>query len=523
MRLGEAVPVQFKGVNVQSISTLQIEAAGQMSMADCFREMATLYPARDALRYGEVCLSYAELHERVTKLANWMAAQGVGRGDSVAILSENSHRYVELVLAASFIGAIVACQNWRQAPPELAHCLKVAGPKLVFVSEKFQPKMAEQAVDVPVIELGEPYEEILRTGSADEIPLGALADEGLLLLYTSGTTGFPKGAVLTQKAMVARGIIGRVDGVIYPNTAYVAWTPMFHTSAIEPSLAVLMHGGQVVVLDGFNSDALIDVLERYEIGFLMLSPGVIGRMLEAMKKRPVKVRGVRLAGTMPDLVPADQLGEITRLLNAPYRNSFGSTEAGGIASRASIPVGVTPSKFSKEQSSYVRIRLVDEEGVDVPDETPGELLVRTPGLFSHYLGDPAATAEAFAGGWFHTGDVLVRHTDGSLDFVDRRKYLIKSGGENIYPGELERVLLSSDRIADAVVVRKPDAQWGEVPFLFVVARDQALTEDEVLALLKGKIAGYKMPKGVRFLAEEDIPRSTTDKVKRHELEKLLVQ
>ncbi len=173
------------------------------------------------------------------------------------------------------------------------------------------------------------------------------------------------------------------------------------------------------------------------------------------------------------------------------------------------------------QSSLCEIRLVDEDDRDVPDGDHGEVLVRGPSLFSGYWGADVVNAEVFRGGWYHMGDVFRRNPDRTLDFVDRRKYLIKSGGENIYPAEIESVLLASPRIETAVVVRQPDARWGEVPVAFVVRRDDRLSAADVVALCRGKIAGYKIPKEVKFVADADIPRSTSGKVKRHDLERWL--
>jgi acyl-CoA synthetase (AMP-forming)/AMP-acid ligase II len=173
------------------------------------------------------------------------------------------------------------------------------------------------------------------------------------------------------------------------------------------------------------------------------------------------------------------------------------------------------------QNSFCRIRLVDEEDCDVPDGEPGELAFRGPSLFSGYWRAPESNAHDFRGGFFHMGDVFVRNPDRTLDFVDRRKYLIKSGGENIYPAEIENALRASARIAEAVVVRKPDPRWGEVPVAFVVRLDETLTREDVIAACRGKIANYKLPKDVIFVADADLPRSATGKVKRHELESAL--
>jgi fatty-acyl-CoA synthase len=167
------------------------------------------------------------------------------------------------------------------------------------------------------------------------------------------------------------------------------------------------------------------------------------------------------------------------------------------------------------------VRLVDPDDADVPDGSPGELCMRGPTLFSGYWRAPDVNAHDFRGGWFHMGDVFVRNPDGSLDFVDRVKYLIKSGGENVYPAEIERLMLQDPRVADVAVVRGPDAKWGEVPIAFVARRDSALTEGDLFRLCRAGLAGYKQPKEIRFIAVDDFPRSASGKIQRHELEKLI--
>ena len=199
----------------------------------------------------------------------------------------------------------------------------------------------------------------------------------------------------------------------------------------------------------------------------------------------------------------------------------GSTETGAApASAAVIGVGELPAGLSKRQSAGCAVRLVDWDDTEVPDGVPGEATIRSPSLFSGYWNNPEATAEDFRGGWFHMGDMFVRNPDGSLDFVDRRKYLIKSGGENVYPAEIERLILAGADIREAVVVRAPDARWGEVP-VAVVAAAPHVTREDVLGRLHGRLARYKLPKAVVFLDYDAFPRSTTGKIKRHDVETLL--
>jgi fatty-acyl-CoA synthase len=206
-------------------------------------------------------------------------------------------------------------------------------------------------------------------------------------------------------------------------------------------------------------------------------------------------------------------------MQAPYRNSFGMTETAQIASGGVVPIGVVPDRLSKTQSALCRIRLLANNDEEVTDGEPGEVAFRGPSLFSGYWNDRSARERDFRGGWFHTGDVLVRNPDGTLDFVDRRKYLIKSGGENIYPAEIERVLLASSRIRDAVVIRRQDPKWGEVPIVFVVPTDLTLTTDDVIGLCRGRIANYKIPRAVYFVEFDALPRNATGKVMRHILER----
>jgi acyl-CoA synthetase (AMP-forming)/AMP-acid ligase II len=238
----------------------------------------------------------------------------------------------------------------------------------------------------------------------------------------------------------------------------------------------------------------------------------------------VRARGVRVCGVMADLVPPAEIARITTLLGAPYANTFGATETGcPPCSSNLIPIGFAPTRLSKEQSPSCEVRLVGEDDADVPDGTPGELCMRGPTLFSGYWRAPEANERDFRGGWFHMGDVFIRNADGTLDFVDRVKYLVKTGGENVYPAEIERVLLQDPRVADAAVVRRRDEKWGEVPVAFVARRDESVTADDLRSRCRAALAGYKQPKDILFIPFDEFPRSASGKVQRHELEKRLSQ
>lgn len=507
------------------MSLLAPQASFKLTVGDLLRKHAVIRPDAIALECAEARLTFAELDRRVNRLANALRSRGVGRGARVAILSENRLAYIELELAAAKLGAIVACLNWRLASAELAHCIDLATPAVQFVSDRFFPLLEKTSHRVPrTIRIEAEYEAMLAASAENDPGSEVDPEDGLVILYTSGTTGFPKGALISHRAMIARAMAYASEFGITGADAFVAWSPLFHMAATDFSLATLMLGGKVLLRDALDVDDLCSVLERESLGWLVAMPGMIQGLIEGLRRAKPRVRSVKAVGAMADLVPLHQIAELTSLLQAPYLNSFGSTETGlPPATGALIGIGETPASLSKRESMLCQLRLVDAEDRDVPLGMPGEAIVRGPTLFSGYWNMPETNARDFRGGWFHMGDLFVRNSDGTLDFVDRVKYLIKSGGENIYPAEIERVLLANDEVADAVVVRKRDDKWGEVPVAFVARRSNTLTEADLMAACRASLAGYKMPKEIRFVNLTDFPRSSTGKIQRHEVEKWLVR
>jgi acyl-CoA synthetase (AMP-forming)/AMP-acid ligase II len=496
----------------------RVRRGAASTVGSLFAARARVHPGRLALEGATRRYTYGELARRARQLAGVLSSRGVGRGERVALLSENRTETLEVFLAAAHLGAIVACPSTRLAPPELAHCIDLVEPACVVVSPRHAGALGHAPTSRALL-LGEDYEAQLveaREAPAEDVD----PEDGLLLLYTSGTTGLPKGAVVSHRAEIARNLLLRAEYGLAAGDTFVAWSPLYHMGAAECALGTLMSGGSVVVVDGFDRSRLAELVASRELGYLLLMPGMVGAFAAELRERAVSARGVKVCGVMADLVPPAEIAAITTLLGAPYANTFGATETGWPpASSSLIPVGVAPERLSKTQSPYCEVRLLDAEDVEVPDGSPGELCMRGPTLFSGYWRAPDANEHDFRGGWFHMGDVFVRNPDGTLDFVDRVKYLIKSGGENVYPAEIERVLLRDPRVTDAAVVRRPDARWGEVPVAFVARRDESLTVDELRARCRAELAGYKQPADIVFIPLEAFPRSASGKVVRHELEK----
>ncbi|MCC6623508.1 MAG: acyl--CoA ligase [Deltaproteobacteria bacterium] len=492
-----------------------VARATASTVASLFVAAARRAPDRLAIDH----MTYRAVADRVGRLAGALAARGAGRGTRALVLSENRAEVLELYLAAASLGMVVAAPGWRLAAPELAHCVALVGPSLVFASPRHAARLPSP--HVPIV-FGDDYEAMLAEATPRAPDPEVDPEDPLLVLFTSGTTGLPKGAVVSHRAQIHRNLVVRAEFGIAPEDTFAAWSPLSHMGAADQSLGALMSGGRVVVIDGFDRERLAELVATEPLGWLILMPGMIAGFADELERRGVRPRGVKLCGVMADLVPPAEIARITTLLAAPFANTFGATETGcPPCSSSRIPVGVAPTRLSKEQSPFCEVRLVDPDDRDVPDGEPGELAFRGPTLFSGYLDAEDTNRHDFRSGWFHMGDVFVRHPDGSLDFVDRKKYLIKSGGENIYPAEIERVLLADPRVADAAVVRQKDARWGEVPVAFVAARDASLTEDDLRRRCRAELAGFKQPKAIRFIPFEAFPRSASGKIQRHELERLL--
>ena len=496
----------------------EVARAAEATVGRLFRATAALHPARTALVEGGRSLTYAELDARVNRLANALLGRGVGRGDRVALMARNCIGYIEVELACARIGAICVGLNWRFTAAETAHGLTLTDPALTIASTEYEATVEAAGFPADLV-LGENLEAAMAGASDSDPGCHVEAEDGMVIIFTSGTTGHPKGALISHRAMIARTLIYAAELAAPADDTFVAWTPLFHMGANDFAIATLLRGGRVAVMDGYRPRELIRAIETWPVHYLAAVPGMVEDFIAHLNASSRDFKPIGMVGAMADLVPRQQLKEITALLGAPWLNTFGSTETGIPPATANfVPVGAAPERLSKAQNRFCEIRLVDADDNDVADGEPGELAIRGPSLFSGYWGNEEANREAFRGGWFHMGDAFRRNPDGTLDFVDRVKYMIKSGGENIYPAEIERHILADPRIADAAVVRKPDARWGEVPVVFAARTDETMTAEDVIAACRGRIAGFKLPKEVHFVAIEDLPRSTSGKIQRHLLE-----
>lgn len=499
-----------------------IDTAAQLGVFDLFEETVRRRPGRTALTDSARRFCYSATHERVVVLSERLRARGIGAGDRIAVLSENCIEYIELHLAAARIGALVACQNWRLRDAELDHCVALVEPALLFYSERFAPAAAalcarHGACGLCWSEPGDASGAPPPRHRAAPVPV----ESGLLILYTSGTSGPAKAAVISQRALIARMTLLRTDLDIDADDGFIAWSPMFHMGGTEHSISTLMIGGTVFVADGFDAPYIARTLGAHRIGWLLLVPATIERVIAALDAADITPRGVKRVGAMADLLPKQQIARLSARVQAPFLNTFGATETGiAPASRGTIAPGEIPATLAKTLSSLCALRLVDEAGDDVGEGEVGEAAVRGPTLFSGYWNNEAANAKSFRGGWFRMGDLFRRRADGAVDFRGRAKYLIKSGGENIYPAEIEAVLRADPRVQDAIVVARADEQWGEVPVAVLASASADLQglEEALSAACRERLAGYKCPKAFVFIDFAALPRSLSGKILRADVE-----
>ena len=482
-----------------------------------FVEAVSHTPEAPGLIHANSVWNYGEVLRRVDLSAAYLRLRGVRRGDRVAVLSENSPLYTIVQLACAKLGAMVACMNWRLREAEMESCLAVVSPKVLFHSVRYAGLAARISNDVP--EVGTLLEACPEFGSLDVLSAEAEAEDGLLIIFTSGTTGLPKAAVISHRAHIARMRVLQNDLGLNAGDAFIAWSPMFHMGGSEHSLSSLMFGAPVVVQDGLDVSAMARVLQERNVGWLLLVPATVEPLLKFFAGVSESIVGIKAVGCMPDLMPMETVRAAMRELRAPFLNSFGSTEtglpplSGGLLREDSGELDL-----GKKLNSGCELKLMSPEGTEVPDGFIGEAWVHGENLFSGYFREGGVDSSVLRDGWYPMGDLLLRDTSGLFRFMGRSKYLIKSGGENIYPAEIEGVLLLDSRVEDAVVVRRTDPRWGEVPVVFVVRRDPALTREAVEGLCRAAIASYKVPKDVFFVTAAELPRNASGKVVREELE-----
>ncbi|MFF7647223.1 long-chain-fatty-acid--CoA ligase [Streptomyces canus] len=471
-------------------------------------------PHRTALIHRDTTLTYAGLHTRVTRLAHALRAGGIRRGDRIAYLGPNHPSYLETLFAAGNLGAVFVPLNTRLAGPEIAYQLSDSGARALV----YGPSHAGLVAGLPgstdvrtYVEVGAEYEQLLAESPAEPIDEPVVPDDTCIIMYTSGTTGRPKGAMLTHGNLTWNAINVLVDTDLIADERALVSAPLFHTAGLNMlTLPVLLKGGTCVLVEAFDPDATFDLIERHRITFMFGVPTMFEQVARHPRWADADLSSLRIltCGGSPvstPLIAAYQERGLT------FLQGYGMTEAspGTLFLDAEHAISKAGSAGVPHFFSDVRVVRPDLAPVGV-DET-GEVVLRGPHVMPGYWGLPEETAASFADGWFRSGDAARVDEDGYVFIVDRIKDMIISGGENIYPAEIEDLILGHPDIAECAVIGVPDDKWGEVPRAVVVPREGAVPDpDEVLASLAGRLAKYKIPKSV--VVADELPRTASGKL-----------
>ena len=500
-----------------------------MKLAAFLAAHALATPQREAVACGEVRLSFYEIDDQSTRLANGLVSRGIGLGDRVAIYLSNRAEFVVAFMGIVKAGAIAITLNPRLSAPEVAYILADATPRAIILESETRAVLARTgsapairiSVDEPCA-LGEVAFSSLAKNSGTGLPDIPPEFDDCMISYTSGTTGKPKGAIITQgNYIMLAAYLNGLQWQLTANDRILATTPLAHRSAFQRLLNMVCAGASLVVMPRFDPKEATRIIEDEGVTLMGMVPTVGRLLLPEIEAAPHRFRTLRAAVVTGESFPVEVKQRLLAALpKLELHSFFAMTEVGALTN-------LGPSEQLSKGASVgrvnpgVELKLVDDRGAQVPSGETGEILVRS-GPAGYYLtmrgyfNNPEATAEAIENGWVKTGDLGRFDSDGYLYIVDRKKDMVLSGGYNIYSKEVETVILDLPEVQDVAVVGVPDAVYGEAVAAFIELRPGHVLEAErIIEHCRETIAGYKKPKHVRFV--EALPRNSTGKVLKYQL------
>ena len=502
-------------------------------MADLVRRQARERPQAIALTFEDRQQGYGELDRRANLVANALAAAGIRPGDRVAILARNSDRFFELFFGCAKAGAVLVPVNFRLAPPEIAQVVNDSHARLLVVGRDFLVVARALSAQLPRVERliaqDEPAEGFadyarFRDGAPEHDPRLAVAlDDVVLQMYTSGTTGLPKGAQLTNRNLgVLLPAAAREWAGFVPADVNLVCLPLFHIGGAAWGFLGLHAGCRNVVLADADPGIILECLARERVTQTIFVPALMLFLLQHPARKTTDFSSLKTIFYGASPIPFDLLKSAVASFGCQFCQLYGLTETTGAI--VYLPRGdhdlARPERMRScgKAMGTVELRVVDAEGKDCPPGQIGEIVCRSNQVMQGYWNMAEATAQAIREGWFHSGDAGYLDADGYLHIYDRVKDMIVSGGENIYPAEVESALFGHPAVADVAVIGVPDARWGEAVKAIVVRKPgMQLAADELLGFARQRIAGYKLPQSVDFL--EALPRNPSGKILKRELRK----
>ncbi len=487
----------------------------------------TIYsPDRIAVKEYETGreLTYHQLNRMGNRLAHYLTGElGLGRGDRIALLAENCLEYIILFTAAQKSGCVLVPMNYRLASPEIDYLLKNSAPRLVINEKKLQALLDGAPAYAGIehrwsIEALASFCDPATTTDRDENYPAILPDEDdpIFILYTSGTTGFPKGALYTHKMLFWNSINTAMSLIINTESRTVNCMPPFHTGGWNVlTTPFLHHGAYTCLMKKFDPAAVLRLLQEEEVTLFMAVPTMLKMMADEPDFEAAAFPRLYyiIVGGEPMPIP---LIEKWHEKSVPIRQGYGMTEVGPNLTSLHQDDAIRKKGSIGRPNFYVQTRIVDGAGSLLPPNEAGELLLKGPMVTPGYWQNPEATRKSIIDGWFYTGDMVKRDEEGYLYVVDRIKNMFISGGENVYPAEVERILVQHPEVSEAAVIGVPDAKWGEVGRAFIVLNPgAAASETDLVEHCKQRLAKFKVPKYVTFLAE--LPKNDTGKINRSAL------
>jgi fatty-acyl-CoA synthase len=503
---------------------------------------AQVYPDKVAVVHGDTRYTYQQFHERVNRLAHALKKNGIGKGDKVAFICPNIPPMLEAHYAVPMIGAALVSINIRLSANEVAYIINHSDAKAVFVDNEFagtvQPVMdqlekvsffvnicdasEEQPLD------GTDYESFLNSGAADPVTI-AVANEGdvATINYTSGTTGLPKGVMYHHRGAYLNALGEILEARLDADSVYLWTLPMFHCNGWCFTWAVTAIGGTHVCLRAVMPDEVFRLIEKEKISHMCAAPTVLVMMSNYPGAKDMKMKR-RLEIMTAGAPPAPQIIENVEAMGANITHTYGLTEVFGPHSVCAwkpewdeLPIQERAGLKSRQGVPFVTTQYMDVvdpvsmQPVPRDGQTIGEIVMRGNNVMLGYYKDPEATDKAFAGGWFHSGDLAVMHPDGYAQIMDRKKDIIISGGENISTVEIENVIFRHPEVLEVAVIPVPDEKWGEVPKAFVVPKNGARPSSQsIIEFCKENLARFKAPKSVEFA---QLPKTATGKIQKFKL------
>ncbi len=503
-----------------------------MDLCSLIDRNAAFAPDKTAIAFEGERLNYADFAARIERTATALKQElGVGRGDRIAILSLNRPDYLVLLYACARLGAMLVPLNWRLAVAEQLFILSDAGAKVLVLEQAFSGVLAELGQTAPgtsVVGLdfappgGTAFEDLLAGSDGTSRNPHADLSCPLLIVYTSGTTGRPKGAVLRQEALFWNGVMSQHMHNMTSDDHVLTVLPFFHVGGLNiQTTPALQLGATVTVHARFTPDTALAAIEQARPTLTVMVPAVIQVVSEHPAWATTDLSSLKAVATGSTIVPPHLIERFVER-NVPVLQVYGSTETCPIAIYTRLGGDLSRTGSTGLAGLCCEAKVIDQAGNELPAGTPGEIAVRGPNVFFEYWGNEAATRDALHDGWYRTGDIGLCDGDGYFWVRDRKKNMIISGGENVYPAEVERVLLEHPDVSECAVIGRPDPRWDEVPIAYVIARSGCRLEaDELRAHLQAQLARYKVPRDIVFVT--DMPRTALGKVQHFLLKQLDAQ